>query len=174
MKQKNINQELIGILQQLQGEAFTVGQVLELYMANPLKNHTDLKLARQFIHRNMLRLIATGDLIKISVTGRRYKYLTTEQFISPISPVRPTSVVPEINETARTLALEKNLTERLNHQKLKLLTAMGEAEEYDSIYKEMPEMRTQIQELYNESRDRCSKLLGRVKAIENLITISVQ
>ena len=29
-----------------------------------------------------------------------------------------------------------------------------------------------IQELYNESRDRCSKLLGKVKAIENLIALS--
>jgi len=49
---------------------------------------------------------------------------------------------------------------------------MGEAEEYDAIYKEMPEIQMQIQELYNQSRDKCSKLLGKVKAIESLIKLS--
>ncbi len=72
------------------------------------------------------------------------------------------------------IRLKKNLTERLNQQKLMLLTAIGEAEEYDAIYKEVPEIGAQIQELYNESRDRYSKLLGRVKAIENLIALSSQ
>ena len=70
--------------------------------------------------------------------------------------------------------MEKSLTERLSNQKLNLLTAIGEVEEYEAIYQELPEMRMQIQELYNESRDRCSKLLGTVKAIEKLITLSPQ
>jgi DNA polymerase-1 len=56
----------------------------------------------------------------------------------------------------------------------RLLTAMGETEEYDAIYKEIPEMRVQIQSLYNDSRDRCSKLLGKVKALENLISLSAR
>ena len=140
-------------------------------MAIPSRVHSDLKLARQYIHRNMLRLMATGDLKKIHGEGRRHQYLLTEQFSLRIAESSASSMSPSNEPLVQRDEVKKSLAERLHHQKLMLLTAMGEAEEYDAIYKEIPEMRGQIQDLYNESRDRCSKLLGRVKAIENLMTI---
>lgn len=172
MKQKIFKQEVIDIFNQLSGKTFTIGQALELYMAIPSRTQSDLKLARQYIHRNMLRLMATGDLKKMNGEGRRHQYLMTDRFSSRIAESNGTSISAKNEPNAQRDKVEQSLADRLHHQKLMLLTAMGETEEYDAIYKEMPEMRVKIQELYNESRDRCSKLLGRVKAIENLINIS--
>ena len=173
MKQKIFKQEVIDLFQQLSGKTFTLTQALDIYAATPSRVHSDLKLARQYIHRTILRLITTGDLKVLNTEDRKHQYLLTEQFTLRIAKSNGTPInIKKSTPPVQPDKVEKNLTERLRHQKLMLLTAMGETEEYDAIYKEIPEMRVKIQELYNESRDRCSKLLGRVKAIENLITIS--
>jgi hypothetical protein len=174
MKQKRFKQEIIGTFQKLTGKYFTVAQALEAYMAMPTCIHSDLKCARQFIHRNILRFIASGDIVKMTNDGHRQKYQITGQFNLRLVETQPVLPPLDVEPMRRKSTLDKSLTKRLNHQKLQLLTAMGEAEEYDAIYKEIPEMHVQIQELYNESRDRCSKLLGKVKAIENLITLSAR
>jgi hypothetical protein len=172
MKQKHFKQEVIGTFQKFAGKSFTVGQALDAYMTMPSRIHSELKSARQFIHRNILRLIATGDLVKMSAGGHKHEYRVTDQFNLRLVESKSTSVIVKIEPMTKKSSIDESLTERLNHQKMQLLTAMGEVEEYDAIYKEMPEIRAQIQALYNESRDRCSKLLGKVKAIENLITLS--
>jgi len=172
MKPKHLKREVFSAFQELIGSRFTVAQAVSVYMASPFCSHSDVKPARQFVYRNMKRLIQTGELEKIGTDGGRQKFRFTESFSA-----RLVSKVPLITDQTRVLEVSNisgNLTERLNHQKLELLTAMGEAEEYDAIYKELPEMREQIQSLYNESRDRCSKLLGKVKALENLISLSAK
>jgi hypothetical protein len=170
MKPKHLKHEVFSAFQELIGSRFTVAQAVSVYMASPSCSHSDIKPARQFVYRNMKRLIQTGELEKIGADGARQKYRLTERFsarvVTVMPPISSPQVVPEASK------IGGSLTERLNHQKLELLTAMGEAEEYDAIYKEIPEMREQIQSLYNDSRDRCSKLLGKVKALENLISLS--
>lgn len=174
MKQRKFKKEVIDTFQILAGKTFTVRQALEVYMTTPSKIHSEPKSARQFVHRNILRFLSTGDIVEISSQGRARKYKVADQFSARIANLNlsVTPAKPELPTTKN--ALEKNLADRLNQQKLMLLTAIGEAEEYDAIYRELPEIGEQIQELYNESRDRYSKLLGRVKAIENLIALSSQ
>ena len=141
-------------------------------MTTPSRCHSDVKLARQYIRRNMLKLITSGDLKVITSAGRTHRYQLSDQFGLRMAALNDISLNTKSESPVQHNKVEKSLSERLHHQKLMLLTAMGEAEEYDAIYKEMPNIRMQIQELYNESRDRCSRLLGKVKAIENLINIS--
>jgi len=172
MKQKKFTQEVIDIFQQLIGKTFSVNQALEIYMGGASNAHSDVKLARQHIRRNMLKLIASGDLDVMASSGRTHQYRLTDQFSLRMTTSSDISLNIKTESPHQHDKIERSLSERLNQQKLMLLTAMGETEEYDAIYKEMPEMRMQIQSLYNESRDRCSKLLGKVKAIENLINIS--
>ena len=172
MKQKHLKHEVLSAFQELTVSTFTVGQAVSVYMKSPFCSHSDRKPARQFIYRNMQRLIQTGELEKIDADDGWQKYRLTERF-----GARVVTVMPSISNDQVVLEASKiggNLTERLNRQKLELLTAMGETEEYDAIYKEIPEIREQIQSLYNDSRDRCSKLLGKVKALENLISLSAR
>lgn len=172
MKPKHLKHEVLNAFQELIGSRFTVGQAVSIYMASPFCSHTDVKPARQFVYRNMKRLLVTGELERISSDSGRQRYRLTANFNSRLDPSGPKTTRNEavVDDSNANI----NLTERLNHQKLELLTAMGETEEYDAIYKEIPEMRVQIQSLYNDSRDRCSKLLGKVKALENLISLSAR
>lgn len=172
MKQRKFKKEVIDTFQQLAGKTFTIGQALEVYLSTPSKIHSDPKSARQFVHRNILRFLSSGEIVQINAEGRAYKYKMSEQFSARVSNSNQSTPPAKSEPPAQKNTLGINLTDRLNQQKLMLLTAIGEAEEYDAIYKELPEIGAQIQELYNESRDRCSKLLGKVKAIENLIALS--
>jgi hypothetical protein len=98
------------------------------------------------------------------------KYKLTDKFQLRPSP----SVNPPPTHRVQNASSHQGLTERLNAHKMELLTAMGEVEEYDAICKDMPNLKEDIQSLYDDSRDRCSKILGRVKALESLLSIGAQ
>mgnify|MGYP000421597993 CR=1 FL=1 len=52
-----------------------------------------------------------------------------------------------------------------------MLCAVGEAEEYHALCSAHPGLKTQAQELYNRARERSAILLGKVKALETLLSI---
>ncbi|MFT6653313.1 MAG: hypothetical protein ACJAWI_000053, partial [Marinomonas primoryensis] len=58
----------------------------------------------------------------------------------------------------------------LKKHKLELLTTISEAEEYEALSSQLPSRRKDLQELYNDARNRYSKTLGKVKALESLIS----
>lgn len=79
------------------------------------------------------------------------------------------SAVPhEVSSEAQD-QVRQYLVDKLKNYELELLTSMGESEEYKALYSEFPQLKSQLQERYNKAREYCSKLLGRVKALETLI-----
>lgn len=171
MPNLSISRELLAALQKFPVKTtFSVAELTQAYMAEPGDVHTSKKAARQFVYRNMTRLLKNGTLEQVR-NGRRWPsyQLSTAVVSKAASSVPPTTtVVPKAIAGER---FEK-LRERLNLHKVEMLTAMGEAEEYNSICVELPEMRSEVQERYNQARDRCSKLLGKVKALESLLAQS--
>ena len=57
----------------------------------------------------------------------------------------------------------------LNRYKKELLINFGELEEYEQLSKAHPELNEQLQGKYNQAREQNSALLGKIKAIENLL-----
>lgn len=174
MKSLTVKSGLISALSALAGREFTVHDLTEAYLNNPESLHNSKKSARQFVYRNMLRLINSGDLTRVVVDAGWPHYKLTPQFLarSPLSspgPTQPSSPPQESITPTRPHYSFQSLKERLNRYKLEMLSAMGETEEYDAICIELPELQDEVQPLYNQSRDKCSKLLGRVKALESLL-----
>lgn len=178
VKSLKVKNGLVTVLPLLKGRDFTVDDLTEAYRNDPACAHQSKKAARQFVYRNMLRLIASGDLTRVVVEGGWPQYRLTAQFFGRSGSVFVSAVPAPLAKADVPIALtvstatpdpRQSLRERLNHHKLEMLSAMGETEEYDAICKEIPELRDQVQVLYNASRDKCSKLLGRVKALESLL-----
>jgi hypothetical protein len=46
---------------------------------------------------------------------------------------------------------------------------MGEAERYKQLLNEMPELKVWVEDNYVEARDRSSRLLGHLKAVEKTL-----
>jgi hypothetical protein len=61
----------------------------------------------------------------------------------------------------------------LKETRLDLLSSLGETERYKQLFEEIPHLKGRLEGAYLEVRDRSSKLLGHVRAIENTLkTIS--
>ncbi|WP_434519677.1 hypothetical protein [Pseudomonas sp. NFX1] len=57
--------------------------------------------------------------------------------------------------------------------RIDMLSALGEAERYKQLFKEIPSLRVRVEEDYIQARDRSSRLLGHLRAIENTLKMLV-
>lgn len=173
MKEIALKSGLLHVLKDVGTISFTVDDLTQLYLKHPSCLHTSKKLARQFVYRNMQRMMKSGHMQRLKVTVRWPHYTLTPLFFSSrpatsllVSVDNPPPTAPISSKLDPLSTLKKRLT---THQD-EVLTAMGEMEEYEAICKEIPDLREIAQPRYNESRERCSRLLGRVKALESLLT----
>jgi len=169
MKMNGVKSELLIVLRDMTTKQFTVDALTEYYLSHPSSLHSSKKAARQFVYRNMQRLMKVGQMERLPADGAWPQYRLTDKFRQKESH-SPAPVIINVSEVPVALVDPMQpLRDRLNRHKLEMLSAMGEVEEYDELCEEMPELRDTVQARYNESRDKCSKLLGRVKALESLL-----
>lgn len=64
---------------------------------------------------------------------------------------------------------EQHLETLLKEIRLDFLSAMGEAERYKQLLDEMPHLRDKVEDEYLEARDRSSRLLGHLRAVEKTL-----
>src|SRR5690606_20254432 len=74
--------ELLHALNEIQGESFTVAELTKHYLEHPESLHKGKKPARQFIYRNMVRMMKTGLMEKLPDDGGWPKYRLTQKFSS--------------------------------------------------------------------------------------------
>mgnify|MGYP003646280575 FL=1 len=152
---------------------FTVLELRSAYLAI-IKNHQLGKVeARKYVYRHILRLESKGLLErKYSEKRDRTFYSKTKQF-SPdcfqVSEERLETSQPPLKKEEN-LGVKKDLISKINKYRLELLTSIGETEEYKALCSEFPQMADNLQERYNNARDNGSKVLGRIKALESLIS----
>jgi hypothetical protein len=169
MERFTVKSKLLTVLNKQTIKSFTVDDLTEAYLKDPVSVHTSKKSARQFVYRNMLRLIKSGDLERLIVDQGWPLYALTKPFTGKIQTSKVTVHTDVIEAQDAKADPAQSLKDKLNLYKLDMLSAMGETEEYNAICSEIPELRDEVQPLYNASRDRFSKLLGRVKALESLL-----
>jgi len=164
-----LKSDLFGVLKDIYATSFTVDELTEAYLQHPSSLHTSKKAARQFVYRNMQRLMKVGHMERLKVNGRWPHYTLTQQFLRLYKSTPSTPLVPVEATVQLQIDPLVSLKERLKMHQGEVLTAMGEMEEYEAICQEIPDLREIAQPRYNESRERCSRLLGRVKALESLL-----
>lgn len=176
MKEISLKSSLVEVLRGFGKTSFTVDELTQTYLSHPSSLQTSKKAARQYVYRNMQRLMKSGYMERVMTDGRWPHYFTSPLFVDLINESStPNTNDVELPSGEEPIALKSDLLaglrERLKVHQAEVLTAMGEMEEYDLICKEMPDLREITQPRYNESRERCSRLLGRVKALESLLAL---
>ena len=147
-------------------KSFSVAELTVNYMNEAGCPHQSIKAARQYVYRNMQRMIADGLMRRIS-SGKRWPAYQVVTEVIPQTSVSKSIVSPPSRSLGQ--GSYQKLQERLRHYQEEMLTALGEAEEYSTISAELPDIRDEAQRRCNKVRDECSRLLGRVKAIESLL-----
>lgn len=163
---------------ELKEEQFTVAELTQCYLSQRECGHKDKKSARQFVYRNMQRMMEVKCMRKLNVDGGWPRYEISEKF-----QLTATSVAGECqpsSDTRKTSQKDVNidstdypaklLRERLSRHRSDMLCALGEAEEYETLCHDIPELCQEAQALYNDARERSTLLLGKIKALECILS----
>jgi predicted transcriptional regulator len=132
----------------------------------------DRNSLRKHIYKELLRLESAGVLKRHhGETGRGCKFIyrgVPDGISFEIKP-SPYGQLDEDNEPTMDLNTVRDLREELSTRKVELMTSIGEAEEYQRLYNKFPALQEIVRTQYLESRDRSTKLLGQLRAVETIL-----
>lgn len=179
MRKIKIKPELLSLLTTEKFKRFTGQTLIKAYIGLPSSRDLNQRQVQQFIFRNLERLVCAGLASKENEEqGLQAEYRLTGKFATGQYDIgtahftsKPSEATTEVSTGIEPLIQLQN---QLNLHKLELLTTIAETEEYESLFKQLPSKQSEIQELYNDARNRYSKTLGKVKAIESLISRTEQ
>jgi hypothetical protein len=175
MRKIKIKPELLSLLTTEKFNRFTGQTLIDAYMGLPSSSDLNQRQVQQFIFRNLERLVCSGLVSRENKErGLQAEYRLTNKFTFGQYDIgTPHCILKSLDTTTEAAVGSESLIQlqdRLNIHKLELLTTIAETEEYESLCKQLPSKQSEIQELYNDARNRYSKTLGKVKAIESLIS----
>ncbi|MDG1751814.1 MAG: hypothetical protein P8I03_09170 [Thalassotalea sp.] len=145
---------------------FTTSDVRSAYLA--LKNDPSLdpNSVRRNNYAELLKLVKRGWLNKKSSNIKGLtRFSKTDLF--DVSNLSVNNYKPHASPT---VDHHQHLLTKLKHYKAELLLNIGESEAYKELYSEFPELVDDIQPQYNAARDNNTKILGKIKAIESLLS----
>ncbi|MDI5934686.1 hypothetical protein [Halomonas kalidii] len=116
----------------------------QVYHLRPMPEHLQLKL------------INNGFELSLK-PARKAKWASSE----PAQRPAPTGAEADVYQ---------RLEATLKEVRLDFLTSVGEAERYKQLLDEMPHLRSHVEHEYQEARDRSSRLLGHLRAVEKTLT----
>ena len=152
---------------------FSAVEIRTAYLVLINDEGMDKSDARRFVYSELLKLVNIGWLKKLVSTKKGItSYVKTESFNAELLNLQVKQVVTDKVDPVNTvgaITVSDNLLNRLNGYKSALLEGLGEAEEYKNLRNEFPDMHKSLFEKYNAVREKNTRLLGKIKAIENLI-----
>lgn len=170
-----IDKILIELLQKRPDIPFSTTEYRDLYLAqlSPDRRPDNNRL-RKYIYKELLRLESASVITRHEgSTGRGCKFIYRSNDKKPPIKTKPSlfSTLNRHPESSTDLATHKALQEELSGRRVELIASIGEAEEYQRLYQKYPALRNAVKEQYVESRERSTKLLGQLRAVESVISI---
>lgn len=152
---------------------FTTGELRSAYIALKNDDKLDIVKVRRKLYAELIKLVNKGWLYKKKNDRQGLIRYCKTSFLDREILYKNIPKIAQKRETTTTLK-QKTFEEKLNIYKAELLLNIGEIEAYKEIYSELPDLVDEIQPLYNVARDKNSKILGKIKAIEGLLNNKVQ
>jgi len=152
---------------------FSVVEIRTAYIALNDDEKIDKSDARRFVYSELLKLVNMGWLKKLISNKKGItRYAKTNLFdVCLLKSQASVSLVIQESSTASisTTHIPETLVSRLNSYKSDLLEGLGEIEEYKDLRNQFPNLHELLLENHNEVREKNTRLLGKIKAIEKMI-----
>ena len=170
----HVDKILIELLRKQPGTPFSNTSIRDMYLLHlpeaqrPSRNHI-----RKHIYRELLRLESAKIIERHEgSTGRGCKFIYRSEHKNVSLEARPSPfrTADEQVESSMDVETQRALQEELSKRKVELIASIGEAEEYQRLYQKYPALRSAVKAQYHESRERSTKLLGQLRAVESVIT----
>lgn len=169
-----VDETLMELLQKRKDIPFSCTEIRDIYLAQiPATQRPDSNGLRKHIYRELLRLESSKIINRDKGSrGRGCKFIYPSASDEKNWEAKPSPFVPvaEQSELSMDPATLEALQDELSKRKVELIASIGEAEEYQRLYNEFPALYETVRTQYLESRDRSTKLLGQLRAVENVLT----
>jgi hypothetical protein len=134
--------------------------------------------SRRFVYKQVLRLLKCKVLSKNGEKNSRHATYEKTILFHKMTFINKTLVTSErrqpLSLKPNKLAYRSELEDTLQKYKIDMMSAIGESEEYRRLLNSFPEMKKALNKNYHNSRDKSSKLLGKINAINTVLTLSEQ
>jgi hypothetical protein len=179
-----LDRRLYDLFQQGHLRQFTTQDLRDAYAARLTGmtfNSSDL---RRYVYEQIRRMLRTGWVIqdeKRQKRGQIYHWqsvpanlqveLIDNGYESSAKPATKPSHQPlqSTDPEQPNPGVIEHLESILKEIRLDFLSSMGEAERYKQLLDEMPHLKDQVEGEYLEARDRSSRLLGHLRAVEKTL-----
>jgi hypothetical protein len=133
---------------------FSISKIHALYKEAGVAGSNNEKSSRQFVYRNTAKLEKTGKIVRAQKRqGKAVIYTLPRE-------------AQKANSDGQFIEM---LKEQLDRLRIDFLTTLGEAELLKGLMSCESRWQTTIVKNYRETQDRSTKLLGKIKAAENLL-----
>lgn len=181
------DRRLYELLQESERTTFTTRELRDAYAARLSGTQFRIADVRRYVYEQIRRLVRAGWVVPDEdrrVRGQVYHlqpipvHLQLELIDNGFEDSIMAAPGPELDAaggdlTALSLKPSANTDLQLEalHKEIRLdfLTSMGEAERFKLLLEEMPHLRDKLEGDYLEARDRSSRLLGHLRAIEKTL-----
>jgi len=169
-----VDKTLIELLQKQSDKPFSTTDIRDLYILRFSDGQRpESNQLRKYIYKELLRLESAGMVVRHGgSSGRGCQFIfCPERSAVTLETKRPPFENSDLNvESTMDIDTKRALQEELSQRKIELVASIGEAEEYQRLYNKYPALRSAVKEQYLESRERSTKLLGQLRAVETVIS----
>lgn len=158
---------LIEILSDENFDGFTITELRDSYIEKSDKQFPK-KMIRDKVYRIVYKLYKKAKwLDKIEANNlREAKYKKNNSFPREIYP--NTSIDINLDKALNNRAVS-SLKEKYQQHQIDLDASLAELEEYNELVMQFPELKKDIRNVYLNTRENSSKLLGKVNALKNVL-----
>jgi len=166
-----LNQLLAQVISAPNFNHFSAVELRAAYITLHYDKSIDPSDARRFVYTELVKLVKSGWLRKtVSKKKEITTYIKTNSFNSnEITYVHGEESNDDNEANPSSSAIQYSLQERLKKYKNELLVSYGESSEYKQLCNDIPDLYELLQPQYNNAREQNARLLGQIKAVENLI-----
>ena len=182
------DRQLYELLCEVQHQEFTTRQLRDAYAAT-LEPGFELGAVRIYVYEQIRRLIRAGWVSKSPGFMKRGQLFRLVEKPAGLTLVlvasrflRPANTATDLTDNTHstggvfadpvalaTAAHHGRIEEMLKETRLDLLSSMGETERYKQLFEEIPYLKGRLEDAYHEVRDRSSRLLGHLRALETTL-----
>ncbi|WP_425056927.1 hypothetical protein [Pseudomonas abyssi] len=185
-----LDRQLYEVLQEEGHSQFTTRDLRDAYAKRLEGMDFQLGDVRRFVYEQIRRMIRTSWLVPDQVQRKRGQIYHLRPFPENLKlelvdgaferslkkTLKTDNASPDdeglLPQNSR-LDAEQHLQSLMKEVRLDFLSAMGEAERYKQLVADLPHLRDKVEADYLEARDRSSRLLGHLRAVEKTLNVLV-
>lgn len=179
-----LDRRLNEVLQEEGRTKFTTRDLRDAYAERLAGTSFRLNDVRRYVYEQIRRMLRVGWLVpdgERRTRGQVFHLLSfpihlnleliDNGFENSLRPAREmtSQELKGLGHRALPTDAEERLERKLKEMQLDFLSSMGEAEQYKQLVDEMPQLREILENEYREARDRSSRLLGHLRAVEKAL-----